>query len=67
MSNKLYDWLKWATMVLLPAVSVLYVALAQVWGWPYVTEVAATLAAVVAFLGTLLQLSSAKYKAEHGE
>jgi hypothetical protein len=67
MSNKVYDILKWVAMVLLPASSVLYVALANVWGWSYATEVATSVAALVAFLGALLQISSAKYNAKKEE
>lgn len=62
-SNKVYDVLKWVVMVFLPASGVFYSALAKIWGWPYGAEIAGTLAAITAFLGTILQISSAKYKA----
>lgn len=65
--SKLYDILKWVTMVVLPASSILYVALANVWQWPYAPEISATLAAVAAFLGTVLQISSANYRTEQAE
>lgn len=63
MPNKVYDVLKWMTMVVLPAAGIFYSALAKTWGWPYGTEVTATLAAITAFMGTVLQVSSANYKA----
>ena len=35
MGNKMYDVLKWITMVVLPAIGTLYFALAGIWGFPY--------------------------------
>lgn len=67
MSNRVYDVLKWIVMVFLPAAGVFYSALSKIWGWPYGAEIAGTLAAVTAFLGTILQISSAKYKALKAE
>lgn len=61
-SNQTYDVIKWVTTILLPAVVVLYVTLADVWQLPYPTEVAATMTAVIIFLGALLQISSLEYK-----
>lgn len=63
MTSKVYDILKWMTMVVLPAVGVCYAALAKVWGWPYGGEITATLAAICTFMGTVLQISSANYNA----
>lgn len=40
----------------------LYSALATIWEWPYGTEIGGTIAAITAFLGAILQISSAKYK-----
>ena len=61
MSNKLYDILKWITMVVLPAIGTLYFALAGIWGFPYAEQVGGTITAVVTFLGVVLGVSSAKY------
>lgn len=61
-SNKAYDRLKWVAIVLLPALALLYLALAPVWGLPKQEEVAATIVAVDLFLGTVLGLSSKQYK-----
>ena len=38
LNNKVYDILKWVVMIVLPAISAFYVALASVWGWPYAEE-----------------------------
>lgn len=62
MSNKVYDILKWITMVILPAVGTLYFALAGIWGFPYAEQVGGTITAVVTFLGVVLGISSAQYK-----
>ena len=60
-SNKVYDILKWLVMIVLPALSAFYVALAPVWGWPYAEQVAMTISAVTALLGALLGISTASY------
>ena len=51
--NRVYDLIKWVVTILLPAASVLYVALAGIWGWPYADEVSRTIAAIVAIVLTL--------------
>lgn len=61
LSNKFYDILKPVTTTLLPAVVALYVALAQVWGWGYETQVSLTGTAINTFLGAVLLLSSKTY------
>lgn len=66
MSNKTYDILKWITQYLLPASATLYFALSGIWGLPYGEEVVGTLAAITAFLGVILGISTAQYnKKDH--
>ena len=60
--NRVYDILKWLCLIALPAASVLYSALASVWGWAYAQEVSTTINAVVAFVGALIGISTANYK-----
>lgn len=62
MSNKVYDVLKWITLVALPATTALWLALANIWGFPYAEAIGATLAAITTFLGALLGVSSLQYK-----
>ena len=62
--NKVYDVMKWIVMIVLPALSAFYVALAPVWGWPYAEEVVGTIAVVTTFLGALLGISTVQYKRE---
>ena len=67
MSNKLYDVLKWITMVALPALGTLYFALAGIWGFPYAEQIGGTITALVTFLGVLLGISSSQYKKKNSE
>lgn len=62
--NRAYDIVNWLVTVVMPAFATLYFALAKVWGWSYAEAVVATIAALVAFFGVVLRLSSAKYKAK---
>lgn len=61
LNDKVYTYLKWFTMVLIPAATTLYVALSAIWGFPYASEVAKTSAAACAFLGAILGISTASY------
>lgn len=60
--NRIYDTLKWISLVFLPALSVFYLALAQPLNLPHPNEVAATIAAIDVFLATLLGVSTSNYK-----
>ena len=59
--DKIYDILKWVTMIVLPTLATAYVGLASIWGWPYADEVAKTTAVVCTLLGALLGISTAQY------
>lgn len=61
-NNKLYDFLKFLAMIVLPALSALYLGLGQLWGWPATEQVVATFVLLDTFLGAILQLSSVKYR-----
>jgi hypothetical protein len=62
LTNKLYEIMKWITLILLPAISMLYLALSEVWGLPYADQIVGTIAAVDLFLGMVLGISSYTYK-----
>ena len=64
LNDKVYDVLKWAALVVLPAIATLYTALAGVWGLPYAQEIPATITAVDLFIGALLGVSTAQYNKE---
>lgn len=61
MPNKVYDVLKWICLVALPAATTFYVALAAAIGLPYADEVAKVSAALCAFIGALIGVSTAEY------
>ena len=61
MSNKVYDVLKWIALVGVPAITALWLTLANIWGFPYAEAIGATLAAITTFLGALLGISSLQY------
>ena len=65
MSNKVYDVLKWTATVVLPACAALYAGLSMLWGFPYGEQIVGTIALVETFLGSLLQISNAKYRKEN--
>lgn len=69
MSNKTYDILKWIATVVLPALSTLTLTIGQIWGVSeWTVPIGATIAAVAAFLGAILGISSIAYsKAKEGE
>ena len=64
MSNKVYDILKWVALVALDAIGLFYQTLSAIWNLTYGDEVLATCVAVSVCLGTLLQISSSKYKGD---
>lgn len=64
MSDKLYDILKWISIIVLPALSTFYVVIARIWGLPYEVEIPATITAIATLLGALLGISSLNYDSE---
>lgn len=61
LNSKVYDILKWVTMIVLPALATAYVGLSAIWGWPYADEIAKTTAVICTLLGALLGISTAQY------
>lgn len=62
MSNKTYDILKDIALYVLPALATLVLTLGKIWGLPYAEAIAATITAADTFLGSILKISSIKYK-----
>lgn len=52
-----YQMLKWTALVLMPLASVIYTALAGVWGWGGANEIAATLQIVGVAIGVIIGVS----------
>ena len=61
-NNKTYDILKWLCLICLPAIAVAYAALSKIWGWPLADEISKTVNTVCTFIGTLIGISTAKYR-----
>ena len=59
--DKVYDVLKWIALIFLPALAVLYGALAPTWNWPYPEQIVYTITAIDTFLGALIGVSTITY------
>lgn len=63
LSSKVYDWLKWISIVCLPALSTFIVVISKIWGWADLgSNIAQTITAVAVLLGALIGISSIQYK-----
>ena len=62
--NKLYDVLKWVALIALPALSVFYATLANIWNLPYATQIPLTIDAIDVLIGTLIGISHLAIKKE---
>lgn len=65
--NKIYDILKWVTMIVIPGLGTLYSALAAIWGFPLGEQIVSTCTAVTTFLGVVLGISNYNYKKQTGK
>lgn len=63
-SDSTYDFLRAIADLILPALGVLYLALAELWGFPYGDKVNNTIICVVAFLDVVLKVLKRKYDKE---
>lgn len=61
LSNKTYDVLAFIGRVVLPALSVLYATLGEIWQLPYTKEIPLTITAFDLFLNSLLGISANSY------
>ena len=64
LSNKVYDVLKWVALIALDAIGVFYSTISDIWALPFGDEVLKTCAALSVLIGTLIGVSSIKYKRE---
>jgi len=60
--DKVYDVLKWICILFLPALATLWFTLGKIWGFPYLSEIEATIIAIDTFMGALLGVSTISYK-----
>lgn len=61
LGDKIYNVVKNGAMVVLPALSAFYYALATIWGWPEPEKVVGTLAALNVFLGVVAVVAKVLY------
>lgn len=66
LSNKAYDCLAFIGRVVLPALSVLYATLGDIWHLPFTKEIPLTITAIDLFLNSLLGISSNNYYKKDG-
>lgn len=61
MTNKVFDYLKWVAILVMPALATLVAVIFPLWGIPYADEVAQTITALATFLGVVLGVSNGTY------
>lgn len=62
MSNRLYDILKWVSLVALDAIGLFYQTVATIWALPYGDEVLNTCVALSVLIGTLIGIKGMNYQ-----
>ena len=65
LNSKVYDVLKYLTIIVLPAIGALYTGLAQIWSLPYFFFNDTATTEIYTFLGGILCISTAQYN-KHG-
>lgn len=60
-NSKVYDTLKFIALTVLPAIETLWLTLGNIWHFPYVVEIGATIAAIDVFLGALIGISTKNF------
>lgn len=65
--DHIYDAIKLFVTVIMPAISVLYVALAGIWGFPYADEIARTISALYTFFCALMGISKYTAKVDYSD
>ena len=60
-SDKTYDFLKWFALVAVPAIEAFWLTVGKVWGFPYLTEIGTTIAAVGLLIAALIGISTKTY------
>lgn len=62
--NNVYDFLKWFALVAIPAIEAFWLTVGKVWGFPYLTEIGTTIAAVGLLIAALIGVSTVNYRKE---
>lgn len=61
LSNRVYNVIKFAVTIVMPALGTLYFSLATVWNLPYPEQVVGSLAAICTFFGVVMGYSTHQY------
>jgi len=60
--NRIFDVLKWCSIVALPAISTFIVCISKIWGWAELgNSIAQTITCIAVLLGALLGISTIQY------
>lgn len=59
--NRLYDILKWLVIICIPALTVFYAVLDNLFGWGYAETVTTISAALCTCIGAIIGISTAEY------
>ena len=62
LSKRVYDALRFAAVILLPALGALYYGVAEIWGLPKAQEVVGTIVVIDTFAGVLLRTARKSYE-----
>jgi hypothetical protein len=64
LSGKIYEVLKWLSIICLPAIAVLVSSLGQIWGWVDADKITLTINAVALCIGAIIGISTYQYNKE---
>jgi hypothetical protein len=56
-----YNFIKYLVLIVLPALTTLYVVVATQWEWDNITNISVTMTAITAFLGTIVGISARNF------
>lgn len=65
--DKAYEILKWVVVIVMPALTTLYGALAPVYGFENADKVLTAMTAVTTCLGTIIGVSTVNYRSGNNE
>ena len=67
LNDKIYNVLKWVSLIALDAVGLAYQSLAEVWKLPYGTEIMTTCSIISVLIGALIGVSTYTYNKQNKE
>lgn len=65
LNDKLYNFLKWTSMIFLRAFGEFYNAMSEIWGLPYGNQILQTCSRLALFIGILIGISTYTYHKEN--